>query len=140
MDCPQLPKVSAYHDRALPEHEQSSFAQHCESCAQCRLELARLERLSAFLSSAPLDDRRPRMAFSAQLQQKRMLQFAQFFTAAAAIVFLGCGIALLRMSNDSSTTTQARSWERLAITQQIDAAPAPDEEDILVQALFREDR
>ena len=91
--CSKSIQVSAYHDGELNGAERSAFEQHLAACPPCQAELAQLRRLSAFLTSAPLQRMTPRVrqdmyALAPEVGQVVYLRIAEWTTALAASVLI----------------------------------------------------
>jgi anti-sigma factor RsiW len=136
MACEQCNRTGAYLDLEMSEQDRQNLEAHLANCSECSQELARLQRLSAFLSSAATPEINPQQLFwKARNNKQGLIRFAEMLTAAAAVVILICGIWLMRAG--SSEKTSSANWERVVITQQFDT-PQADSEDPFVQVLLRE--
>jgi anti-sigma factor RsiW len=137
MECPFFSRTGAYLDRELPAAEREAYEAHLSGCRECARELARLERLSRFLSVGRTPEfGGPRPLWKAELSRQRLVRFAEVLTAAAAVVIAVCGFWLSRLNRppDSAATP---AWERLAVAQQSEPAPSPEPEDPMLQVLLR---
>ena len=138
MGCSLYNKSGAYLDSELSAADRSAFEAHLPACSECSQEVARLQRLSNFLSSAPKPEFNPQQLFwKARQNRQGILRFAEMLTAAAAVVILICGIWLLRQDSQSRNTANTINWERVVVTQQFDP-PQNEPDDPLVQVLLRE--
>jgi anti-sigma factor RsiW len=136
MGCAFFNKTGAYRDRELPAADRDAYEKHLVSCTECARELARLARLSTFLSAAQMPEMKlERPLWKTRRNRPNLVPFAEFLTAAAAVVIAVCGIW---MFNPGARTESASvpGWERMAVGQ-ADAAPAADAEDPIAQVLLR---
>jgi anti-sigma factor RsiW len=98
-ECPYRAAVSSFHDGELDEPRQRELQVHLRRCADCALELKRLEALSSMLDAgrlpplSPTAQRRFRNV-AAFAPQARTIRLARWLTAAAAAVFLTASIQL----------------------------------------------
>ena len=80
MKCPEVRKrLRAYRDSEVPDDQKALISQHLESCADCRLELDKLTRLSNEL--ALLVDVPVRPYFMTRVRQRIADQQAESFRA-----------------------------------------------------------
>lgn len=149
MECAQSSRIGAYRDGELSSDARAAFAAHLTGCPVCATELARLERLSNWMAAAHLGASPKRagagMDWQSRLHQRRLERLAGVLTAAAAAVVLGCAVWLSAYKADASTassttnnSTTLRSWERAAVTGQLDAQPAAEAEDPMLQLVFQD--
>jgi anti-sigma factor RsiW len=144
MGCEKQNKIGAYLDRELPETERASVEAHLSACSECSAELARLQRLKNFLVAARMPQMvRPRAVFEARMNSQRVVRFAEYLMAAAAIIIVVCTISLVKTSvPDQSPVTTATSqpvqnWERMALSLQPETT-STENEDPMVQVLLRD--
>lgn len=137
MSCDFLNKTGVYLDGELAAAEREAYEVHLSACEECSQELARLQRLSRFLSAAGMPEvGQPGPQWKAQLNRQRLVHFAELLTAAAVLVMAVCGLWLFRMSAGSAPVVVS-GWERAAVGQQLEGGPAPEADDPLVQVLLR---
>ncbi|MGD0090764.1 MAG: zf-HC2 domain-containing protein [Planctomycetota bacterium] len=137
MGCEVCVKAGAYLDHELPAREREAYEAHLSTCAECAQELARLERLSRFLSAAGTPEfSRPQLSWNPVVKRQKLVRFAEALMAAAGLVMAVCGFCLLKSSAQPDSATVA-GWERMALTQQAEAPPAPEPEDPIAQAVLR---
>jgi len=67
------------------------------------------------------------------------VHFAEILMSAAAIVIVICGISLMKMNVPQHTPAQpVATWERMALSPQIEPLAQTDNEDPMVQVLLRD--
>ena len=137
MECALFAKAGAYLDGELPAPERDAYAAHLGTCGECAQELARLERLSRFLSAAGTpESTRQRHSWGPQVKRQRLVRFAEALMAAAGLVMAVCGFWLFKISAQPDSAAVA-GWERMAVTQQPDLTAAAEPDDPIVQAILR---
>ena len=140
MGCERFDKTGAYIDGELPEAERAAFDAHLSSCAECSAEMARFKRLKTFLAAARMPQMiRPRAVFEARMNSQRLVHFAELLMSAAAIVIVVCGISLVKMNVPPHTAAQpVPTWERMALSAQVEPAAPSESDDPMVQVLLRD--
>ena len=115
--CDNLQAISAHHDRELPPDRARQLEQHLRQCDACRQELARLEALSGWLSTAPTLEipasAVDRLRHSVKPERDRVvLRTARALTAAAAAVLVVCSVQLWRQGRSDQAPP---GWEQAAV-------------------------
>lgn len=136
MECALLAKAGAYLDGELPAPERDAYTAHLCTCGECARELARLERLSRFLSAGTAESTRQRHSWGPQVKRQRLVRFAEALMAAAGLVMAVCGFWLFKISAQPDSAAVA-GWERMAVSQQADPTAAAEPDDPIVQAILR---
>jgi anti-sigma factor RsiW len=134
--CSHTPKIAALHDRELGREEENRLREHLHICAECREELARMERLSALLRE-PLPEKAP-AALVARLRsvprqriQAELLPVARLLTCVALVLFAVC-CSLPILGEETSPTPSGQilpTWEEVATSGEI-ASETPAQPDI----------
>jgi len=138
MGCNLNEKAGAYLDGALNAAERKEFDAHLANCAECSAEVSRLNRLSRFIASAeiPSPDDLVVKFRRRKSNQKRLVRFATILTGVAAAIVLITTLSMIL--NPSDSTPAAMSWERVAVTQQIDSPAQSDPDDPIAQMVLQE--
>ena len=151
MECNQCRKAHACRDGELSAAEHAAFINHMADCPACTLEMRRITRMGAFLAAgAKSAAEMPRQAQVTRWRHTRdertkVLRFAKALTAAAALVAIVCTWGLLQYGrNEVEPNMMAAniysnlSWERAAVTGQLEPQQNEGSEDPFVQVLFRD--
>jgi len=140
MGCERFDKLGAYIDGELPEGERAAFDAHLGSCGECSAEIERLKRMKTFLAAARMPQMiRPRAVFEARMNGQRLVHFAELLMSAAAIVIVVCGVSLVKMNVPQHAAAQpVPTWERMALSGQVEPAAPSENDDPMVQVLLRD--
>jgi len=129
--CKHTREISAYHDGELPLEERARLDAHISRCPACALELERLRSISRLLMEHGSPEM-PAIALNrlhAGLPGTRdsaIPRMARMLTAAAAAVLVVCG-AWLWSGAGANGSDEFPSWERVAVTLQVDPANEPQQ-------------
>lgn len=125
-DCRLTQKVSAYHDRELPELEAREMEAHIPHCRECTAALEEMARLSSLIESAsPAAIPRAVLARLRERPERNgladLLPVARFVTAAAT-VFLVASLSLSALSErtGSATSSANQDWVEIASVREMD--------------------
>ena len=139
MQCEYQCRLCLYHDNELPFGEQAALEGHLATCAACRQELIRLERLSVLFAAAQFNQISPPATNGVRLRQNisRLvaLRLAKMLNAVAAILFL-CFGANIYLNQPRLTVERNPIGE--AFSQRADMDERADAEDPLTQDFTRD--
>jgi anti-sigma factor RsiW len=138
MACAFFNKAGPYLDCELPPAERDTFELHVKGCSECAQEMQRLQRMSQFFVAAGVPEMNIQKIWSPRRSNQGLLRLAEVMMAAAAVIIVICTVGLIRNDTRRSETAAVPTWERLAVSQQIDTTPTSEIEDPMVQVLMRD--
>jgi len=125
-NCEHERKLHAYYDEELSPEERREVEEHVQQCPACAGELEDLRRLSGFFASArlpelPADALERLHRGRGTVLERVLIRTSEYFTAAAAVILVGCAALLLHSQADEFPATNALpAWQMTAVEAQAD--------------------